>query len=224
MSRLIEFPTEGEDVILVEVEEATRPDELLRTASDETAPVRAAKKFEEALKPVNCIARKIIEDLDSLTRAPDQAEVEFGLNLNGGRGGFRGEGRLRGPLQDQAHVEEICIRVRLRCRVSVIPCASPYNSSNFLTIDTRLANGHQISLLIRAKRRSDDYLRIKVVHSLERCLGATMGRLGAEMRLPSKSNRNEASLYPSPRRSHGVLTEAEHFYASLWRFSPSPLV
>ncbi len=88
MSRLIEFPTEGEDVILVEVEETTRPDELLRTASQESTPARAAKKFEEALKPVNCIARKIIENLDSLTRAPDQAEVEFGLNLKADVGAF----------------------------------------------------------------------------------------------------------------------------------------
>ncbi len=29
------------------------------------------------------------------------------------------------------------------------------------------------------------------------------------MRLPSKSNRSEASSYLSPRRSHGVLIEAK---------------
>ena len=31
------------------------------------------------------------------------------------------------------------------------------------------------------------------------------------MRLPSKSNRSEASSYLSPRRSHGVLIEAGAF-------------
>jgi hypothetical protein len=40
------------------------------------------------------------------------------------------------------------------------------------------------------------------------------------MRLPSKSNRSEASCYLSPRRSHGVLIEAENFHDSLWRFLP----
>ena len=40
------------------------------------------------------------------------------------------------------------------------------------------------------------------------------------MRLPSKSIRNEASWYLPPRRSHGVLTEAEDFHGSLWRLSP----
>lgn len=88
MSRLIEFETDGEDVILVEVEETARPEELVRAARDETATARASKKFEEALKPVNCIARKFIEKLDSLTRAPDQAEVEFGLKLKADVGAF----------------------------------------------------------------------------------------------------------------------------------------
>ena len=44
------------------------------------------------------------------------------------------------------------------------------------------------------------------------------------MRLPSKSNRSEASSYLSPRRSHGVLNKVEHFHDSLWRFSPWVLV
>ena len=48
--------------------------------------------------------------------------------------------------------------------------------------------------------------------------------LGGEMRLPSKSGRSAASLYLSPRRSHGVVVEVDHFHGSLWRFSPCLLV
>jgi len=41
---------------------------------------------------------------------------------------------------------------------------------------------------------------------------------GAEGRwsLPSAGWRNVRSSYPSPRRSHGVLTEAEDFHGSLY--------
>ena len=42
--------------------------------------------------------------------------------------------------------------------------------------------------------------------------------------LPSTPKRSVASSYLSPRRSHGVLNEVEHFHDSLWRFSPWELV
>ena len=44
------------------------------------------------------------------------------------------------------------------------------------------------------------------------------------MRLPSKSKRRVASSYLSPRRSHGVVIEVEHFPDSVWRFLPWKLV
>lgn len=88
MSRLIEFATEEGERILVEVREVERPDELVRAARGETAPEKAAKRFEEALKPVNSIVKKIVENLEGLSHAPNEAEVHFGLNLKADVGAF----------------------------------------------------------------------------------------------------------------------------------------
>lgn len=88
MRRLIEFATEGEETILVEVEDIAAPDELVRAARAEVTPGKAAKKFEDALVTVKSVAERIIQQLDSLRRAPDQAEVEFGLNLKADVGAF----------------------------------------------------------------------------------------------------------------------------------------
>jgi len=67
--------------------------------------------------------------------------------------------------------------------------------------------------LFRTLGHDCSYQRAGIEHSAS---DERMGRCGGEMSRPSAGWRSVRSCYPSPRRSHGVLAEAEHFHDSLW--------
>ena len=87
MKRIIEFPTEGETKILIEVEEADRSGGVRRGAPGEVYE-KAKGTFTEALYSVKPVAEGIISKLRDLSHPPDAVEVEFGIKISAEAGAF----------------------------------------------------------------------------------------------------------------------------------------
>ncbi len=87
MKRLVEFPTNSGESILVEVEDpqltggATR-----RGLSTSSVVERAQTSFEDALEKAQPIASGLVNKLRSISEAPEEIQVEFGLSLNANAG------------------------------------------------------------------------------------------------------------------------------------------
>lgn len=86
MKRLVEFPLEDGTSLLVEVEESDA--EGLRRVSrqDPNLIERAQQTLEKSLERVKPTAQAILEKLRELQDAPDEVEVQFGLNLSAAAG------------------------------------------------------------------------------------------------------------------------------------------
>lgn len=82
MKRLIEFPTESGESIVVEVDEPGTVGGTRRGLSPEKALERGQTTFEDALEKVRPLATSVIDRLRSLSDPPDEVQVEFGLSFN----------------------------------------------------------------------------------------------------------------------------------------------
>lgn len=83
MTRLVEFQVDGDNSILVEVEDV---------ASDELTPAAkipgniafpSEKTFGEALDRIQPMIRQIKQKLDAATQSADELEVKFSVKLSG---------------------------------------------------------------------------------------------------------------------------------------------
>jgi hypothetical protein len=81
MKRLVEFPLENGDAILVEVE-TDEPEDVVPAARVDQVAERASQTFEVALEKVKPVASTIITKLRGLHDSPDEIAVEFGIKLN----------------------------------------------------------------------------------------------------------------------------------------------
>lgn len=89
MKKLIEFPLDDGDVLLVEVDVEESPDGLEQVARNqhgEGLPEKAAMTFHRAMDKVKPAAEAIIQRLRGLSEPPDEMEVEFGLKLSADAG------------------------------------------------------------------------------------------------------------------------------------------
>jgi hypothetical protein len=84
---LIEFPTEGDSPILVEVDEP-EPEGGMVQAARPGQISKASQTFEAALERIKPAAGTIIAKLRSLADPPDEIDVEFGLKLSVEAGAF----------------------------------------------------------------------------------------------------------------------------------------
>jgi len=85
MKKLIEFPTEDGDWILVEVEVGESGRGALIPASQssgEDLPIKASITIDHAMEKVKPAAASIIKKLRTLADPPDQIVVGFGLKLS----------------------------------------------------------------------------------------------------------------------------------------------
>lgn len=82
MRRLVEFPSEDGQVIVVEVEDTVTGGTARRGLSPSAIIERAETSFDEAMDRARPIASGIISKLRSLSDPPDEVEVEFGLSLS----------------------------------------------------------------------------------------------------------------------------------------------
>jgi hypothetical protein len=80
MKRLVEFPLEDGTTMLVEVEVPEQ--EGLERVSRGDIIERAHQTLEKSLEKVRPAAQFILQKLRSLHDAPDEIEVQFGINLS----------------------------------------------------------------------------------------------------------------------------------------------
>lgn len=81
MKRIVEFPLENGESVLVEVDEASDRIGL----GDEIAE-KAQKTFETALNTVKPVANTIIDKVRSLNQPANEVEVKFGIKMTAGLG------------------------------------------------------------------------------------------------------------------------------------------
>jgi len=79
----VEFPSNGGEAILVEVEDVQATGGTTRRGLSTSAVMeRAQTSFEDALEKAPPIASGLIDRLRSIADSPDEVQVEFGLVLN----------------------------------------------------------------------------------------------------------------------------------------------
>ena len=84
MKPLIAFPLEGDESILVEVEElpTTDVDEgLVANYPGEQVVVQARTSFADAMNKIKPVAANIIGKVRELKDSPDEVEVKFGVKM-----------------------------------------------------------------------------------------------------------------------------------------------
>jgi hypothetical protein len=83
MKRVVEFPFEDGNTVMVEVQEWEREEGTVRvTRGPGNIAERAKVTFEDAMIKIKPAAESIISILHDLSHSPDEIEVEFGLKLN----------------------------------------------------------------------------------------------------------------------------------------------
>ena len=86
MKRLVEFPSESGEPIMVEVEDLEPTGGTRRGLSTSAMVERAQTSFEDALDGAQPIASGLINKLRSISESPDEVQVEFGLSLSASAG------------------------------------------------------------------------------------------------------------------------------------------
>ena len=86
MKRLVEFPLEDGGSVVVQIDEPETGGTI--RAGREEAIEKAKETFEDALNKVLPAAKIVVEKLQSMTRKPDEIEVNFSINLSTQAGAF----------------------------------------------------------------------------------------------------------------------------------------
>jgi hypothetical protein len=86
MKRLVEFPSDSGEPILVEVEDVELAGETRRGLSPSAVVERAQTSFEDALEKARPMATSLVGKLraigDAAGNPPEEVQVEFGIVLN----------------------------------------------------------------------------------------------------------------------------------------------
>jgi hypothetical protein len=86
MTRLVEFPSDSGEPILVEVVDVRLGGETRRGLSTSAVVERAQTSFEDALEKARPMATSLVGKLramgDAAGNAPDEVQVEFGIILS----------------------------------------------------------------------------------------------------------------------------------------------
>src|SRR5215208_3247381 len=86
MRRLVAFPSDSGELILVEVEDLGLSGETRRGLSPSAVVERAQTSFEDALEKAKPMATSLVGKLraigDAAGNPPDEVQVEFGIVLN----------------------------------------------------------------------------------------------------------------------------------------------
>ena len=89
MKRIVEFPLEDGDSILVEVDEPVQTDSRIGIPDDRIGITdrifqKSTHSFESAFKPVKSIANAVLNKVNSLNQPADAVEVKFGIKITAG--------------------------------------------------------------------------------------------------------------------------------------------
>lgn len=88
MKRIVEFMLEDGGSILVEVDQSEDITDIITAGNADEAILKASQTFENAIEKIKPAATIIISKLRSISEAPDEVEVEFGLSLSAEAGAF----------------------------------------------------------------------------------------------------------------------------------------
>ena len=80
MKRIVEFPLENGDSVLVEINESTITDD--RIGIRDEVVQKATQTFESALENVKPIANAILAKVRNLSQPADEVEVKFGIKIS----------------------------------------------------------------------------------------------------------------------------------------------
>ncbi len=101
MKKLIEFSLEGDESILVEVEELPtgEDDEGLVALPGQQVVVKAQQSFTEALEKVKPIAATLISKVRSMNDPADEVEVKFGVKMTAASGAIIAAASVEGNYE-----------------------------------------------------------------------------------------------------------------------------
>ena len=93
MGRLVSFPLDHGDVILVEVADDEEPDgaPVFRGIDGGGMVEQAEHSFQEAIARIRPAAQTLVTQLRSIADAPDEMLIRFGLDLHAKAGAFIAE-------------------------------------------------------------------------------------------------------------------------------------
>jgi hypothetical protein len=80
LKRIVEFPLENGDSVLVEINESTITDD--RIGIRDEVVQKATQTFESALENVKPIANAILAKVRNLSQPADEVEVKFGIKIS----------------------------------------------------------------------------------------------------------------------------------------------
>jgi hypothetical protein len=86
--RLVEFPIQGGETILVEVTDARGDGRVTRGLHHEHLVEHTERTFDQAVGHVQPAASALIAKLKGIPDPPDEVNVEFGLELSAEAGAF----------------------------------------------------------------------------------------------------------------------------------------
>jgi hypothetical protein len=98
MKRIVEFPLEDGDSILVEVDEPAQTDSRIGIPDDRIGITdrifpRSTQSFESAFKSVKPIANAVLNKVNSLNQPADEVEVKFGVKITAELGAIVASGK-----------------------------------------------------------------------------------------------------------------------------------
>ena len=102
MKPLIEFPLEGDESILVEVEElpASEVDGgLVANYPGQQVVVKAQTSFADAMDKIKPVAANIIGKVRELKDSPDEVEVKFGVKMTAEMGAVIASANVEGNYE-----------------------------------------------------------------------------------------------------------------------------
>jgi hypothetical protein len=88
MKRVIEFPMENGEMLLVEVEDVGGSSSTLRGLPSPNVIERARVTYEQAIDNIRPAAERIIVRMRELAEPPDVIDLEFGIKLSADIGAF----------------------------------------------------------------------------------------------------------------------------------------
>lgn len=91
---LVEFPLDdgGRVVVRVDSAEDEWPGVVTRGGAIEDRLLEAQHSFQAAMDPIRAVGQAVLDRLAALDRAPDEARVEFGLELSAKAGAILSAG------------------------------------------------------------------------------------------------------------------------------------
>ncbi|MGK7939460.1 MAG: CU044_2847 family protein [Crocosphaera sp.] len=99
MKPLIQFPLDGEESILVEVDELPASELVANPNPGQPVVLQAQTSFAEAMEKIKPVAANIIGKVRELKDSPDEVEVKFGVKMTAEMGAIIASANVQGNYE-----------------------------------------------------------------------------------------------------------------------------